>query len=60
MRQDRNVLNNWIKAVNEEGRKLTDWELHFMETITDHTDNGGNLSEKQEEILERIYTEKVP
>jgi hypothetical protein len=60
MRQNRETLISWIKSVNDEGRKLTDWELHFMETITDHTDNGGNLSEKQEEILERIYTEKVP
>ncbi len=31
-----------------------------MESITEQFDNSGSLSEKQEEILERIYTEKVP
>ncbi len=47
-------------AVNDEGRKLTDWEVQFMESITEQFDNSGSLNEKQEEILERIYTEKVP
>jgi len=58
-RQPRDVLRGWITSVNDEGKKLTDWELHFMESITDHFDNGGNLSIKQEEILEKIYVDKV-
>lgn len=60
MRQPKEVLKQWIVAVNDEGRKLTDWEVQFMESITEQFDNSGSLSEKQEEILERIYTEKVP
>ena len=60
MRQPKEVLKQWITAVNDEGRKLTDWEVQFMESITEQFDNSGGLSEKQEEILERIYTEKVP
>ena len=60
MRQPKEVLKQWITAVNDEGRKLTDWEVQFMESITEQFDNSGSLSEKQEEILERIYTEKVP
>lgn len=59
MRMERKVLQSWIEAVNDEGQNLTDWELHFMESITAHFDDGGNLSEKQQEILERIYVEKV-
>ena len=59
-RQSREVLEQWIAVVNDEGRKLTDWEVQFMESITEQFDNSGSLSEKQEEILERIYTEKVP
>ena len=59
-RQPREVLEQWISAVNEGGRRLTAWELQFMESITEQFDNSGSLSEKQEEILERIYAEKVP
>ena len=59
-RQPREVLEQWISAVNEGGRRLTTWELQFMESITAQFDDGDSLSEKQEEILERIYTEKVP
>ena len=59
-RQPREVLEQWISAVNEGGRRLTAWELQFMESITAQFDDGDSLSEKQEEILERIYTEKVP
>ena len=59
MRQPKEVLKQWITAVNDEGRKLTDWEVQFMESITEQFDNSGSLSEKQEEILEKIYVEKV-
>jgi uncharacterized membrane-anchored protein len=60
VRQPKEVLKHWITAVNDEGRRLTAWELQFMESITEQLDGGSSLSEKQEEILERIYTEKVP
>lgn len=59
MHQSKEVLKQWITAVNDEGRKLTDWEVQFMESITEQFDNSGSLSEKQEEILEKIYVEKV-
>lgn len=60
MRQPREVISQWITSVNDEGRNLTDWEKNFLESVTDHFEGGGNLSEKQQEILERIYVEKVP
>jgi uncharacterized membrane-anchored protein len=60
VRQPKKVLEQWIATVNDEGRKLTDWEIQFMYSITEQFDNSASLSEKQEEILERIYTEKVP
>ncbi len=59
-RQPREVLQQWISAVNDEGQRLTPWEVNFMETITEQFDGGSGLSEKQEELLERIYVEKVP
>lgn len=59
IKQPREVIGSWITAVNDEGRNLTEWETSFMESVTDHFEGGGNLSEKQQEILERIYVEKV-
>lgn len=60
MEQPKEVIKSWIERVNEEGRGLTKWETTFMIDITDQFDRRGSLSDKQEEILERIYTEKAP
>lgn len=60
VRQSREIIKHWIDSINDEGRNLTDWEKRFMESITDQFELIGSLSQKQEEILERIYIEKVP
>ena len=39
--------------------RLTEWERNFIDSISDQLDNSGHLSEKQAEILDRIY-QKVP
>lgn len=53
-------IGDWIEKVNTEAHKpLTEWELGFMESITDQWERTGSLSERQIEILERIYTEKT-
>ena len=53
------MIAEWIDLINHEGRNLTDWEKSFMESITDQFDRSGSLSERQREILERIYSEKT-
>ena len=53
-------IARWIEIVNTEGRNLTAWERSFMESITDQFEGSGSLSERQTEILERIYAEKTP
>jgi hypothetical protein len=58
-RPSKEILEQWIEDVNSEGRNLSDWETNFMESITEQFGTRGGLSEKQEEILERIYAEKV-
>ena len=55
----REIILNWIDAVNTEGKNLSKWEEQYMESVTERTDHGQSLSEKQVEILERIYCEKV-
>jgi DNA-binding NarL/FixJ family response regulator len=53
------VLGEWIRMVNEEGVNLSKWETSFMESITDQWERSHSLSERQIEILERIYTERT-
>ena len=60
MTHEAEVIADWIESVNSEGRGLTTWELSFMESITDQFERSGSLSDRQEEILERIYAEKTP
>jgi len=60
MTKDQDIIRDWIIKVNDEGVNLSDWERQFMESITDQFDRKLWISDRQEEILERIYTEKVP
>ncbi len=51
---------SWIDACLDESKKrLTKWEEGFIESISDQLDRTGSLSERQAEILERIYSEKT-
>jgi uncharacterized membrane-anchored protein len=59
MQQKSSVIKDWIDRVNSEGRNLTKWEENFMESITEQFENSGSLSDRQEEILEKIYAEKT-
>lgn len=38
--------------------KMTDWEVNFIASLDEQLDQGKSLSERQTEILERIW-EKV-
>ena len=49
-----------IDEVNMHGVNLTKWEKDFMESITEQFAGRKSISDKQEEILERIYAEKTP
>jgi hypothetical protein len=60
MTKDPEVIERWITLVNEEGRGLNKWEQDFMESITDRFERSRFITDRQEEILERIYSEKTP
>ncbi len=59
MQQPKEVIKDWIDRVNTEGRGLTAWEEGYMEDITDQFETCGRLTDKQEEILERIYAQRT-
>ena len=60
MTQPKEVIAQWIATINEEGRNLSKWETDFMESVTEQFEERGSVSEKQQELIERIYAEKTP
>lgn len=54
---DPQYMYDYIKS---EGRNLTKWEEEFVDNIGLQLENDKTLSERQLEILERIYTERTP
>ncbi len=54
------VLYSWLNAIEETGRGLSKWEEEFVESVREQLKNVGRLTERQQEILERIYAEKTP
>lgn len=59
MKYDKEFVKEMLERTTNEGQDLTDWENQFIESITDQYNRKGSLSDKQIDILERIYTEKV-
>ena len=49
-------VQHWLDVISTEGRNLTKWEEDFIEQMMD----AKYISEKQAEIIERIYVEKTP
>ena len=60
MTKDIKVIRHWIETIINEGRNLTVWETNFVESLSDQVEMKGYISDRQEEILERIYSEKTP
>jgi uncharacterized membrane-anchored protein len=60
MRKSHQVVAQWILAIQETGQHLTKWELDFIEDVAEQFDERGTVSDRQEEIIERIYAEKTP
>lgn len=53
------VIAHFLHELETPARDLTPWETNFIESISEQFDRRGTLSEKQFEILERIYAEKT-
>lgn len=63
--KDPSVIQSWLEQVQNGGRGLTKWEEDFIASLSDQVERSiaitgwFRISEKQEEILERIYAEKT-
>ena len=60
MKQPASVIASWINAIQTDSDGLTKWEEEFINSIDDQMERHGSISDRQEEILERIYAEKTP
>lgn len=54
------AVAHMLEVVQTEARNLSKWEADFIDSIAEQFERRGKLSEKQIEILERIYSEKTP
>lgn len=61
MRTERTAANiqSFFDALEQPAKPLTSWESGFVASIKDQFDRTGSLSEKQFEVLERIFVEKT-
>jgi hypothetical protein len=58
--QPHEVIENWLNTIlTEASDSLNDWETKFIDDMTIRIANRWQLSQAQEEALERIYAEKT-
>lgn len=57
---DEQDWDHWLDEIAQRGVNLTAWEEDFVESTQGQRAAGRPLSEKQAEILERIYTNRTP
>lgn len=62
MKYTKEQLQGFIDAIREHssGSGLTSWESDFVDSVEDQLMARGRLSDRQVEILDRIYTERTP
>ena len=44
-----------LDGLAPEQRRMSQWEQNFLDSVTEQYDSRGSLSEKQMEILERLW-----
>lgn len=60
MKYDTAIVIHWLDVIAQEGRGLTTWEEEFIESVNEQYVRTGRFSDKQTEIIERIYADKTP
>ena len=56
---ERETIARMLQACDDDTDRLSKWEADFIESIAEQYEERGTLSDKQTEILERIYSEKT-
>lgn len=53
------LIDHMFSELDRQNPEYTEWEEGFLESIWKRWEKYRNLSDKQKEILERIYTKKT-
>ena len=59
MKNSKQVVKDWLDALKHPRHELTKWEEDFIASVTEQFKSRGSISDRQEEILERVYAEKT-
>jgi len=59
MKNTKAVVQGWLDALESPKHELTKWEDDFVVFVEEQFNARGSISDKQEEILERIYADKT-
>lgn len=57
--QTKEIIEHFLKELENPAKELSQWEMNFIISIADQFSRKGTLSERQFEILEKIYAEKT-
>ena len=53
------IISHFLHELETPYKPLTQWEEGFIESVTEQFQERGTLSDRQFEILEKIYAEKT-
>jgi uncharacterized membrane-anchored protein len=56
---NKELVAHMLDSLKTPSRELTKWEEDFIESVDEQFTERGSLSERQFEILERVYAEKT-
>lgn len=59
MIKDPDVIEEWLRALQDARHRLNKWECDFVDSVTEQFERRKSISDKQEEILERIYEDRT-
>jgi hypothetical protein len=58
-KQTPELVEHFFKELEMPVKELTPWELDFLTSVKDQFDRKGVLTDRQFEVLEKIYAEKT-
>jgi len=53
------TIAHFLHELETPAKELTVWEVDFVASVADQFERRGTLSDKQFEILEKLYSEKT-
>lgn len=60
MKYTKEQLARFVSELKESDLELSKWEESFLDSVGGKLSKGWTLSDRQIEILERLYAEKTP